>query len=113
VQFFNDIDLNGFKNTEMAPGVAGTDGVNVNQLTAAVAAVAAQGFAQDVGDGAALTYNVVHNFATLDVMVQVFEKATNHNVMVDVRRVDTNTVQVGFGLAPALNSYRVLVIPVP
>jgi hypothetical protein len=46
-------------------------------------------------------------------MVQVFEKATNHNVMVDVRRVDTNTVQVGFGLAPALNSYRVLVIPVP
>ncbi|HEX6518274.1 MAG TPA: hypothetical protein VF049_22125 [Nocardioidaceae bacterium] len=109
VQFFQQIDMNGLPITEVAPGVAPTDAVNVSQLNAA----SPQGFAQDVGDGVALTYNVVHNFGTLDVMVQVFEKATNHNVLVDAHRVDANTVQVGFGLAPALNSYRVLVIPVP
>lgn len=109
VQFFNDIDMNGFKVTEMAPGVAPTDGVTVSQLQAS----APQGFAQDVGDGVALTYNVAHNFNTLDVMIQVFEKATAHNVLVDVHRVDVNTVQIGFGLPAALNAYRVLVIPVP
>lgn len=109
VQFGQQIDMNGFKVTELAPGTNPTDAVNLSQLTAN----APQGFGQDVGDGVALTYNVVHNFGTLDVMVAVFEKATNHDVMVDVHRVDANTVQVGFGLAPATNSHRVLVIPVP
>lgn len=114
VQFFNNIDLNGFRTTEMSAGVAGTDGVNVDQLNAAIAAVpVAEGFAQDVGDAVALTYNVAHNLGTLDVMVQVFEKATGHTVLADVARVDANTVSVGFGVAVPLNSYRVLVIAVP
>lgn len=109
VQFFQQIDMNGLPITELAPGVSGTDAVNVNQLTAA----SPQGFAQDVGDGVALTYVVTHNFNTDDVMVQVFEKATKHNVQVDVHRSSVNAVTVGFGIVPALNSYRVLVIPVP
>jgi len=109
VQFGQQLDMNSNKVTELSPGTAGTDAVNLNQLNAN----APQGFAQDVGDGVALTYNVVHNFGTLDVMVEVFEKTTNHSVMTDAHRVDANTVQVGFGAAPALNSHRVLVVPVP
>lgn len=109
VQFSNQIDMNGLKVTELGPGVAGTDAVNVNQLTAA----SPQGFGQDVGDGAALTFNVDHNFSTLDVMVQVFRKADGVNVFTDVTRSTVNRVVVDFGFAVALNSHRVLVIPVP
>lgn len=109
IQFGNQLDLNGFKITEVAAGTDPTDAVNLSQLNA----VAPEGFAQDIGDGVALTYNVVHNFNTLDVLVTVFEKATNHDVLTDVHRVDANTVQIGFGLAPALDSHRVLVVPVP
>ena len=109
VQFGNQIDMNGFKVTEMGPGTAGTDAVNLNQLTAA----SPQGFGQDVGDGAALTFNVDHNFSTTDVIVQVFTKADGVTQFTDVTRSTVNRVVVAFGSAPALNSVRVLVIPVP
>lgn len=109
VQFGQQIDMNGLPITEVADGVNPQDAVTVAQLTAA----APQGFADDIGDGVALTYNVVHGFNTNDVIVQVYELATDHNVQVDVHRVDLNTVQVGFGAAPATDSHRVLVIPVP
>lgn len=109
VQFGQQADLNGFKLTEVGNATDPQDAVTLSQLIAA----SPQGFAQDVGDGSALTYNVVHNFGTMDVLVQVYELATDHNVMVDVHRVDVDTVQVGFGAAPALNSHRVLVVPVP
>ncbi|MEU7074733.1 hypothetical protein AB0B30_32500 [Streptomyces narbonensis] len=109
VQFGQQIDMNGFKVTEMAPGVAGTDAVNVSQLNAN----APQGFAQDVGDGVATAYVVTHNFNTDDVITVIFDKATKQDVMVEVLRSSVNAVTVTFGTPPALNAYRVLVIPVP
>jgi len=109
VQFGNQIDMNGFKVTEVGPGVAGTDAVNVDQLTAS----APQGFAQDVGDAIASTFNIDHNFATLDVMVQVFRKSDGATEFTDVVRSTVNRVIVTFGSVIALNSFRVLVIPVP
>lgn len=36
IEFFDSLDLNANLITELAPGVAGTDGVNVNQLTQAL-----------------------------------------------------------------------------
>lgn len=101
--------MNGFKVTEMAPAVAGTDAVNLNQLTAA----SPQGFQTDVGDAVATTFNVDHNFNTLDVIVQVFRKSDGVNVMTDVTRSTVNRVVIDFGSVIALNSFRVLVIPVP
>lgn len=109
VQFGQQIDMNGFKVTEMAPGTAPTDAVNVSQL----AANAPQGFAQDVGDGTATSYVVTHNFNTDDVITVVFDKTTKQDVMVEVLRSSVNAVTVTFGVAPALNAYRVLVVPVP
>jgi ABC-type tungstate transport system permease subunit len=109
VQFGQQVDMNGFKVTEVAAGTDPTDAVNVSQLAAA----SPQGFADDIGDGVATTISVVHNFGTLDVIVAVFDKATNQDVMVDVDRVDVDTVALTFGTAPAADAYRVLVIPVP
>lgn len=109
VQFGAQIDMNNNKVTEMAPGVAGTDAVNVDQLTAG----APQGFAQDIGDAVATSFNIDHNFATLDVIVQVFRKSDGATEFTDVVRSTTNRVVVSFGFVIALNSFRVLVIPVP
>lgn len=109
VQFNNQLDLNGYKVTELAPGTAPDDAVNVSQLTAA----SPRGFKQTVGDGTALTYTVTHNLATLDVQVQVYRLSDGATVFVDVARPGTNAVTVTFGTAPAANSYRVLVIPAP
>lgn len=109
VQFANQIDMNGFKVTELGPGTAPTDGVNLSQLQAA----SPQGFAQDIGDGVATSFNVVHNFGTLDVKVDVFRKSDGVGFETEVSRVDANTVSVGFGSVIAVNSYRVLVVPVP
>lgn len=109
VQFGQQIDMNGFKVTELAAGTDPTDAVNLSQLTAS----SPQGFADDIGDGVNATLAVVHSFGTLDVMVVVFDKATNQDVMVEVDRTDVNTVALTFGTPPAVDAYRVLVIPVP
>lgn len=112
VQFGQQIDMNGFKITELAPGVAGTDGVNVNQLNAS----APQGVAQNVGDGIALTFNVIHNFALAnkeDFIAKVTRNSDGVEFMVEVASVDNNTISVTFGTAPAVNAYRVSVVPVP
>jgi hypothetical protein len=109
VQFTNQIDMNGFKVTEVAPGVSGTDAVNVTQL----GAVSPQGFAQDIGDGVATSFTVSHNFSTFDVIVQVYEVSTGTQIYTDVQRSAADDVTVGFGAAPTSGQYRVLVIPVP
>ena len=109
VQFTNQIDMNGFKVTELGPGVAGTDAVNVNQLTAG----GPQGFAQDIGNGSATSFTVSHNFSTFDVIVQVYQNSDGAEIFTDVRRSAEDDVVIAFGSAPTTNQYRVLVIPVP
>ena len=109
VQFTNQIDMNGFKVTEVGPGTGGTDAVNLDQLTAS----SPQGHAQSVGDGTATAFTITHNFNTSDVITAVYEVATGNYVFTDSRVASVNTVQVTFGSAPTTNQYRVLVIPVP
>lgn len=109
VQFSNQIDMNGFKVTEMGPGTAGTDAVNVNQLTAS----APQGFAQDIGNGSATSFTVSHGFSTFDVLVQVIENSSGSSVFPSITRSAEDDVSIVFGSAPTLNQYRVLIIPVP
>jgi len=67
-------------------------------------------FSADVGDGAATSFDVDHNFDTKDVVVQVYDNSTNDTVEVDVVRSTTNKVVISFGVAPALNAYRVVVV---
>jgi hypothetical protein len=109
VQFTNQLDINGFKVTEMAPGTNGTDSVNLDQLNAA----SPQGFADSIGDGVATTFTVTHNFNTLDVITTVYEVASGNYILADARVASVNTVEVTFGSAPTTDQYRVLVVPVP
>lgn len=109
VQFVQQLDLNGNKITEVGTGVAGTDAVNVNQLTA----VAPQGFAADLGNGVLTSFTVTHSFSTFDVIVQVYENSTGAEVLAQVTRSAEDDVTIVFGTAPTTNQYRVLVVPVP
>ena len=109
VQFGQQIDMNGNKITELAPGIAGTDAVNVNQLNAA----GPQGFSATIGDGAASTFNVVHSLGTTDVMVQVYEVASGDQWIVEVSTNSVNAVDILFGFVPTAGQFRVQVIPVP
>lgn len=105
VQFNNQLDMNGFLITELAPGVAGTDAVNVNQLNASVG-----GFAVNVGDAVASAFVVTHNLGTRDVMVAVYQNASTWiETVVQVEHTSTNSVTVTFGSPPALNAWRVVV----
>lgn len=110
VQFGQQIDMNGFKITELAPGVAPTDAVNVSQLTAF-----ADGFAQTVGDAINSTFTVTHNLALAnkdDYIVRVAEIATGAEYMVENTSIGVNSISVTFGFIPALNAYRVAILPV-
>lgn len=62
-------------------------------------------------NSSATSYNLVHGFATRDVVVQVHENIAPFTVVdTDVEITDLNTVTVRFGVAPAANAYRVVVV---
>jgi len=63
-----------------------------------------------VGNGAATSFAITHNLGTRDVQVQIYDAATHDTVECDVVRDDVNTVTVGFSVAPATNSYRVVIV---
>lgn len=67
-------------------------------------------YSTSVGNAAATSFAVTHNFNTRDVVVNVYDNATYDTVEVDVVRTDVNTVTVSFTVAPASNAYRVVVI---
>jgi len=66
-------------------------------------------YAQTFGDGTATSIAITHGLSTLDALVQVYEVSTGATIECDVIRNSTNQVTLGFALAPASNSLRVLV----
>lgn len=110
IQMGQQIDMNANKITELAPGVAGTDAVNVNQLNAF-----ADGFSVLVGDGVASTFTVTHNFALAnkeDFMARVAEAATGIEYLVEVTSIGVNSFSVAFGFIPTAGQFRVSALPV-
>lgn len=110
IQFGQAIDMNGNKITELAPGVAPTDAVNVSQLTAF-----ADGFTQTIGDGTNTSYTITHNLALAnkdDYVIRIAEIATGAEYLVENTSVNINSLTVTFAVAPASNTYRVAVLPV-
>ena len=73
------------------------------------ARIVAREFKASIGDGATTAYTVTHNLGTRDVIVQLFDNSTYDTVYADVERTTTNTVDITFGSAPALNDIRVLI----
>jgi len=61
---------------------------------------------------AATSMVVTHNFNSLDVIVQVYEIATNATVECDVTRTSVNDVTLGFATSQAPNTLRVLAIKI-
>ena len=66
-------------------------------------------YAVAIGDGSATSITVTHNLNNQDVMTQVREVSTNNIVEVDIQNNGVNTVVIGFAVAPASNSIRVVV----
>lgn len=67
-------------------------------------------YAVTIGNGAATEIAVTHNLGTTDVMVQIKDVATGRIVEADHEITDVDTVTLGFEVAPATNSIRVVVM---
>jgi hypothetical protein len=64
-----------------------------------------------IGDGSATVFTITHNLGTRDVFVAVYQNGGNYDdVICDVERPNVNSVVLRFGVAPAANSIRVVVI---
>ena len=64
-----------------------------------------------IGDGSSTQFDVNHNFATRDVVVQVYQASGSYEqVTCDVSLPTTNTARLNFAAAPASNAYRVVVM---
>lgn len=63
-----------------------------------------------IGDAAAKEFEVAHNLGSEDVMVTVKAADTKEVVFTDVKVKDENTVVVSFGMIPAENEFKVVVI---
>nr|DAJ40951.1 MAG TPA: hypothetical protein [Caudoviricetes sp.] len=67
--------------------------------------------AKEIGNGTATEFTVNHNLNSQDVVVMVREnKAPFAQVITDVEVTDVNNIKVKFAKAPAVNSYKVIVV---
>jgi hypothetical protein len=68
-------------------------------------------YSQTFGDGSATSYVITHNLGTKDVIVQVYSLTSPYAVQaVTIQMTSANTVTIVFGVAPAANSMRVVVL---
>jgi len=63
-----------------------------------------------IWDGTNTSYTVTHNLGTTDINVVVKEVSTGEMVLVPYKSVTTNTATVEFAIAPATNTYKVIII---
>lgn len=107
-------------NTQVAAywdSIAGTD-ANVDTIREVLDMVLANAstlqsqigrFNADIGDGTATSIGVTHSLNSLDVTVEVYEKATGASVQVDVVRTTADVVTITTAVPMALNAYRVVI----
>lgn len=68
-------------------------------------------FTATFGDGASTQFDLSHNFNTNDINVEVYRAGSPFDkIECDVERVSVNAVRLRFAVAPALNSFRVVVL---
>jgi hypothetical protein len=64
-----------------------------------------------IGDGSSTIFTITHGFDTRDVIVGVYQNTGNYDdIICDVERPNANSVVLRFGVAPAANSIKVVVI---
>lgn len=87
----------------------GGNGISIAGNTVSVdATVVARKYSTVIGGATSST--VTHSLNTLDVQVQAYLVSTGETVECDVVRNSTSQVTIGFAVAPAPNSIRVVVI---
>lgn len=69
----------------------------------------ASGFAVNIGDGTATSYDITHGLGTLDVLAQAFEDSTGDEVGVLIRRTGNSTVRVLVNQPLTNNELRVVI----
>lgn len=67
------------------------------------------GYSISIGDGSALNHDILHNLGTTDLVVQVYENATNEEVLVSVKKISVNEVRISTNVPMGLNEYRVVI----
>lgn len=68
------------------------------------------GYAVNIGDGTATSFDITHGFNSKDVIVQAFYDSTGDGVVVGHRRTDNNTVRVLVNEAIGNNELRIVMI---
>lgn len=68
-----------------------------------------QRYNADIGDGTSTDLTVTHNLNSLDVSVEVYEKATGATVGVDVVRTNANVITVSATPALSSASHRIVI----
>lgn len=64
-----------------------------------------------IGDNSATSFNLDHNFATRDVVVEVYKNTGNYDTVdCDVTRPTANRVTLTFAVAPAATAYNVVIM---
>jgi len=105
--------LVGSSSTAVSALAAGSNGQVLTVVGGSVAWAAAAGassFADDWDTADGTTLAVSHSLGTKDVIVQIYDKATDETIDVDtVVRTDANTVTLTASEAPNASSWRVLV----
>jgi hypothetical protein len=63
-----------------------------------------------IGNGSSTTITCTHNLNTKDVIVSVRDASTDEHVIADIASNNVNSVDIIFAVAPASNSYKVVII---
>ena len=66
--------------------------------------------AQTIGDASNISFDIIHNFGTLDVSVTIYDTNTGEEVFADVTHSNTSKINVAFAVAPTVNQFRVVVV---
>jgi len=67
------------------------------------------GYSALVGNGAATSFVLTHNFNSRDVNVSVYDSNNYEQVFTDIVLTSNNSVTVSFNTAPENNAYRVVI----
>jgi hypothetical protein len=105
-----DTIINGAASVSFLTNVGGLAVAKSELETALIADTFTRKYIQTIGNNSSTSFTLSHNLNTRDVTVQVYDIATYETVEVDVVRTNTSSATVSFNVAPATDSYRVVVI---
>lgn len=98
--------------TQIGAATSYTNGTGISiagNVVSIDTAVVVRKYAATIGDGSTTSIVATHSLGTLDVTVGVYQVSDGAEVECDVLRTSTNAVTLGFAVAPASASLRVVV----